>query len=305
MGFNDSAEEIRSILLEMERLPEDYDLRGKVLGLIPAWSKLRELGVSLIPEACGKSARDRILYYFRQYPKTIISHKEILIVSGISECARRIRELRVEFGWSIVSGPVAKEMQDAGDLPVDEGFPDCGGMGPDDYIMFDERQDREAALRWNIAKTVRNGKGGSKSRILDYLLKNVGKPVSGEELRYVAKGATEWARRVRELRTEDGWSISTYWNGRPELKSGMYLLEDEVQLPVHDRKIPDAVRREVLLRDDYTCKKCGWNRYLWNKDDPRHLELHHMEHHAKGGSNETDNLMTLCNICHDLEHRKG
>lgn len=41
---------------------------------------------------------------------------------------------------------------------------------------------------------------------------------------------------------------------------------------------------------------------MWNKDDPRHLEVHHLEHHVDGGGNDEDNLITVCNICHDAVH---
>jgi hypothetical protein len=47
---------------------------------------------------------------------------------------------------------------------------------------------------------------GAKSRILEYLKGRVGQTVYGEELR-AASGIHEWARRVRELRVEDGYEI--------------------------------------------------------------------------------------------------
>jgi hypothetical protein len=131
---------------------------------------------------------------------------------------------------------------------------------------------------------------------------NVGKFVTGEELRYVAKDKTEWARRVRELRTEYGWPIVTKNSGRPDLPIGTYLLEQDRQSPMHDRHIPDPVRREVLRRDNYQCKRCGWTHSLWNRSDSRHLELHHIEAHASGGDNTEANLITLCTVCHDLWH---
>jgi len=48
---------------------------------------------------------------------------------------------------------------------------------------------------------------GAKGRILGYFLaRGVGMPVSGQELRRIS-GIQEWARRVRELRIEEGWDI--------------------------------------------------------------------------------------------------
>ena len=132
---------------------------------------------------------------------------------------------------------------------------------------------------------------------------NVSLGVTNEELRYVAGNKTEWARRVRELRTEYGWPITTKSTGRPDLSVGVYVLEADRQSPEHDRYIPDDVRREVLRQDGYKCKNCRWSHDEWNPSDPRHLELHHKMHHAKGGENTKENLQTLCNVCHDKVHR--
>jgi len=278
------------------------DLRTQVLTLLPVWDCLKELGTSLLPADMARSARDRILLYLRQYPCQIISHKEIMIIAGISEWARRVRELRVEYGWAIMSGTTAREMQETGELV---NIPDCSEMKPEDYILVNAYQDKEAAYRWNVANEIRKSAGGAKAHILEYLRRNVGNPVCGEELRYVANNTTEWARRVRELRTEDGWPVRSRQNGRPDLAVGVYVLEGDRQAPTHDRKIDDRVRRDVLVRDQYCCKDCGWSREQWNADDPRYLELHHLEHHAAKGSNTVGNLKTLCNVCHDVLHRKG
>ena len=119
----------------------------------------------------------------------------------------------------------------------------------------------------------------------------------------MANEQTEWARRVRELRTEQGWPVVTKYSGRPDLAVGSYLLEEARQSPPHDRNIPDHIRRAVLMREiNIDAKKCGWHHELWNKSDPRHLELHHLKHHAEGGKNEADNLRTLCTACHDEIH---
>lgn len=126
--------------------------------------------------------------------------------------------------------------------------------------------------------------------------------MTGEELRYVAKDKTEWARRVRELRTEQGWPVATRTSGRPELPVGVYVLESLRQSPPHDRIITDVVRRLVLRRDGYRCRRCGWTHAEWNPSDARHLELHHVIEHKSGGDNTEANLVSLCTSCHDLWH---
>lgn len=73
----------------------------------------------------------------------------------------------------------------------------------------------------------------------------------------------------------------------------------------HDRIIPDPIRVAVLERDGFKCTCCGWSRDKLNRDDPRKmLELHHKQQHKDGGENTVENLITLCNVCHDAIHRQ-
>ncbi|MBN1186110.1 MAG: HNH endonuclease [Bacteroidales bacterium] len=293
--------ELEYLIINFENELKSDDLRKKVLALIPCFNKLRGLGKSLIPKDIAKSARDRILYYFLKYPKIIISGDELLVVSGIQEYARRIRELKVQFGWTIVSGVTLKQMIMENDFPL-EGI-DINSMKPADYIMLTKKQDRDAAHRWNIANEIRKESLSVRDKILKFMRMNVGKIITGEELRYIANDKSEWARRVRELRTEFGWPIVTKNTGRPDLDVGAYLLEADRQSPEHDRRIPDPIKRAALRRDGYKCRNCNWSHDLWNRSDPRHLELHHIKHHAAGGENTEENLITLCTVCHDDLHR--
>ncbi len=66
---------------------------------------------------------------------------------------------------------------------------------------------------------------GAHDRILRYLQLRVGQVVEKEELDGVS-GISEWARRVRELRVDDGWPISTNGN-RDDLRPGQYVLESQ------------------------------------------------------------------------------
>lgn len=58
---------------------------------------------------------------------------------------------------------------------------------------------------------------GATTKIIDYLESHVGQPVTGDELAAVS-GIQEWARRVRELRVEQGYEIT-------ELGGSLYRLE--------------------------------------------------------------------------------
>lgn len=241
------------------------------------------------------------MYYFRKYPNVIINGDELLVVSGIQEYARRLRELRVQQGWAIASGVTVKDMCEA---ESDEDPDNLKAMKPDDYVLLRDTQDRDAAHRWHLANTIRKESSSVRDRILKFMRVSVGQAVTNEELRYVAGDKTEWARRVRELRTEFGWPIVTKTTGRPDLDIGLYVLQADRQSPEHDRAIPDDLRRHVMRRDSYKCMKCAWSHLEWNPSDPRHLEIHHVKQHAKGGDNAEHNLTTLCTACHDAIHRK-
>ena len=304
-NYLEDSETIRKKLVDLitnfEKELQSGDLREKVLALIPCYHHLRNLGKSLIPKETARSAIGRILFYFRKYPYTVIGGDELLVVSGIQEYARRVRELKVQFGWSIVSGVTAKQMAGEDEFQIENV--DIASMVPADYILVSNEQDREAAFRWRIANDIRKESISVRKKIIKFLRKNVGELVTGEELRYVAKEKTEWARRARELRSEYGWPIVTKNSGRPDLDVGVYLLEADRQSPEHDRHIKDFIRRNVLRRDGYKCQECGWTHKEWNRSDPRHLELHHIKPHVEGGENIEDNLITLCTVCHDEIHR--
>jgi hypothetical protein len=197
---------VEKLIFNFESELKKDELRPKVLALVPVFKNLRNLGKALIPSKYKSAARDRILYYFRKHPNIIIAGNELLVISGIQDYPRRLRELRVQFGWAIASGMTIRDMkeedQDA-DVPEELKI-----MKPSDYVLLREAQDRDAAYRWNIANTIRKENSAIREKILKFLRANIGQQVTNEELRYVARNKTEWARRVRELRTEFGWPVS-------------------------------------------------------------------------------------------------
>jgi hypothetical protein len=238
-----------------------------------------------------------------------------MVVSGIGEWARRLRELRVQFGWWIYSGVTFADMvEDARNIGNEAEVTslkttlgvDPSKIKPDQYVLMRPDQDRQAAHRWNVLNEIRKKNVSVTEKIIDYFRKNVGQEITGEELKYLAKDKKEWARRVRELRTEQGWPISTKNSGREDLAIGVYVLEEDRQAYEHDRSIPDPIRVAVLHRDGFRCVECGWHRGMLSPDDPRKmLELHHKQHHKDRGGNTVNNLDTLCNVHHDEQHRRA
>ena len=61
--------------------------------------------------------------------------------------------------------------------------------------------------------------------------------------------------------------------------------------------IPPATRRMVMARDRHQCRTAGC-------DHTKFLEVHHIRMRSAGGSNRSENLITLCSACHRLWHEK-
>lgn len=51
---------------------------------------------------------------------------------------------------------------------------------------------------------------GSKQLILEFFLSKIGNIVESREIQAASGGAVEWARRVRELRNEEGYQILSH-----------------------------------------------------------------------------------------------
>jgi hypothetical protein len=282
---------IDTLLAEFETAYGNLTLREKVLRLVDILKTTKALGVSVVrADGCdARDARERIRLYLVANVGVTLSATELEVVAGISEYGRRIRELRVEKGYKIITGA--------------SNDPEGGlTLKPTEYLLLRAEPDRDSAHRWHSANEVRKLKIGAQDKILRFLQDNVNHVVTTEELRYVAQ-VSEYGRRTRELRTEQGYAIATRFTGRPDLKQGEYILEDLDRIaPPHDRHIPYEVQKEVYARDNNTCRNCGWNRDKWTRKDPRFLELHHLKEHAFGGANDEPNLLVLCNDCHDKVH---
>ena len=142
---------------------------------------------------------------------------------------------------------------------------------------------------------------GSRARLRTYILSNIGKILTSDHLREASGNASEWARRVRELRTEEGFQILTH-NDRADLKPGQYLLLDPKPAPAFERGISKETRALVLDRNGFTCQMCGAVAGEPHSDDPgrkTRLHLGHIVDKSMGGSDEASNLRAICSICNE------
>lgn len=142
---------------------------------------------------------------------------------------------------------------------------------------------------------------GSKAKILAYFLENLGKTLKSKDIQAAGGGASEWARRVRELRNEQGYQILTH-KDRADLKPDEYRLETDKLVPAFARNISKETRAWVLERNGYTCQMCG---FAAGDPDPFHntrtvrLTMGHILDKSKGGDDSAGNLRVTCTNCNE------
>lgn len=141
---------------------------------------------------------------------------------------------------------------------------------------------------------------GSKDKLRAFFLNNVGVLLDSDTLRQVA-GSSEWGRRVRELRNEEGFDILTH-KDRGDLKPGQYILTSlDRREAAFERGISKETRAFVIDRDGNTCQMCGVAAGEIHPFDgrPAKMQLGHVIDKTKGGSDEADNLKLLCSVCNE------
>ena len=164
-------------LIALGRLGTDLaELRRSVNGVSPA------LGLP-------SGAHDRILRYLRLRIGEVVDKDELEGVAGISEWARRVRELREDDGWQISTNS------------------NRGDLRPGEYVLESAEPDPAMAARWRMARTIQRHQGSSKDRVLEYLRACLGRVVLVDEIAYVARHGDHWSA-LDELRTE-GWQIAS------------------------------------------------------------------------------------------------
>jgi len=144
-------------------------------------------------------------------------------------------------------------------------------------------------------------KVGARHKLREHFLANIGKIMNSNELRQVAGEISEWARRVRELRTEEGFQILTH-NDLSKLKPGEYLLETAIPVPAFERTISKETRAYVLDRNGFTCQQCGavaGEQHPYDVTRKTRLHIGHIMDKSLGGSDEAGNLRALCSVCNE------
>jgi HNH endonuclease len=144
-------------------------------------------------------------------------------------------------------------------------------------------------------------RGGARGKLRAHFLANIGRIMNSEELRVIADNQSEWARRVRELRTEEGYLILTH-NDRSELKPGQYLLETAKPQPAFERAVSKETRAYVLDRNGFICQMCGavaGETHPYDSTRKTRLYLGHVIDKSVGDTDEPTNLRAICSVCNE------
>jgi len=145
-------------------------------------------------------------------------------------------------------------------------------------------------------------KNGAKAKLRAHFLNNIGRVMDSAELSRVSGNKSEWARRVRELRQDEGYKILTH-NDRSGLKPGQYLLEDPTPEPAFEETISKEMRAFVLDRNGYTCQMCGaaaGEPHPYDSTRKTRLQIGHIIDKSKGGTSKDPALLrALCSVCNE------
>ncbi|MBB3109096.1 5-methylcytosine-specific restriction endonuclease McrA [Paenibacillus phyllosphaerae] len=142
---------------------------------------------------------------------------------------------------------------------------------------------------------------GAKAKLREYFIANVGQILESTTLQQVAGGSSEWARRIRELRNEQGMNIKTH-NDLSELKPGQYILVNLKPIPSFERAISKETRAFVLDRNGFTCQMCGavaGEPHPYDSSRKTRLHIGHIIDKSQGGTDDASNLRALCSVCNE------
>lgn len=177
------------------------------------------IGASLAPED-SDSGRARLIAYLRAQVGRIVHTDELMIVAAIGDYPRRIRELRTQHGWPIISGLAVRDLRLLPASPAAlKNVPTS--IAPDEYLLLEDLQDKSAPDRWTVA----GGRDRSQrpaALVKDYLEQFRGQRVTAEELRYLVGNRVDWTSSLAEL-AASGADIAGIDLAAPGIPPGIFV----------------------------------------------------------------------------------
>lgn len=184
------ADELRAVDVNNLSVDDWLHLRG-IMGNHMADYNESVSAIDTLLDTAG--AQSRILRYLRLRVGEKVTKEELSGVAGIHEWARRVRELREDYGWPIHTSVTRP------------------GMRIGEYLLVADHPDKELARSWNLAKQMKNLRtaGGTpppKTRLLEYLKALYPRAAEPDQVAHVA-GTSAVARRALADLASDGWRI--------------------------------------------------------------------------------------------------
>ena len=152
---------------------------------------------------------------------------------------------------------------------------------------------------WNKALKIIGIEGGRERRYssdelilnLENIWKEIGYPPGKRQL-------AKYGKKISESPYKKNWGsvfiacelLAKYHNGKISRED---LLNPNSEKNVR-KTITLSIRWKILKKDNYTCVKCGQSPARNNDIE---LEIDHILPVAKGGTNDIENLQTLCSNC--------
>lgn len=138
---------------------------------------------------------------------------------------------------------------------------------------------------------------GARDRIRKYFEDRVGEKVTTNQIARVAH-IREYARRIRELRDEEGMQIQSF-RDRPDLRPDEYILISLQRTPRISHRIDKTQRARILERNGFTCSMCGMAAGDPDPYNPNRKITLHIDHINPDGPTTDDNLRVLCHNCNE------
>jgi len=257
-----------------------------------------------LPETLVRNCIRRLGVGFRgnvkQLPGTpdivIQGQKKAIFVHGCfwhghEGCSRAARpETNRPFWDKKINGNIARDRRNVRELKK---------IGWSVLVIWQCQTKNEATLTTRLQRFIERGMTvGARDKLREYFISHIGEVLTTQQLRKVA-GISEYGRRIRELRDEEGFQIMTHVD-RADLKPGEYILESLEQKPVLARTISPQLRNEILERNGFTCQHCGAGPGDADPFNPHRKVRLHIDHIipiSQGGTDDKDNLRVLCSAC--------
>lgn len=129
----------------------------------------------------------------------------------------------------------------------------------------------------------------------------IGEKFTSERLQEVA-GIQEAARRLRELRQEEGYDVVGYKEAfNDNLRPNEYRLMGKGAARPSKAKVSSA-NSKALLKGKPFCQLCGREKGDFLPGSPYRkvsLHVHHFLPQAREGTGDLENLMVLCSYCNE------